>query len=188
MHRQMQPFSGHAVRTCLAANLAKLDKVHQRKSMASFSGRNADSDLAGGGSSVPQPTASNSNTSSSNTPCAAPISPDSNSSSTSPSTNGSQPSAKDTSELSKLKDDVSKLSELVTNQARMLQDQMKDLEHARSLIDMHALKKTLNPPAPTETIKAGWNKDVKPFEVQRNAIGDRRYLGGYDARFHSTNL
>ncbi|KAL0025571.1 hypothetical protein WJX79_002535 [Trebouxia sp. C0005] len=70
----------------------------------------------------------------------------------------------------------------------MLQGQMKDLEDARSLIDVHAMTNTLSTAAPIQTIRAGWNKDVKPFEVQRNAIGDRRYLGGYDARYHSTNM
>ena len=28
---------------------------------------------------------------------------------------------------------------------------------------------------------------VRPFDAQRAAIGDRRYLGMYDARFHSTH-
>ena len=32
------------------------------------------------------------------------------------------------------------------------------------------------------------NGPINPFEAQRAAgIGDRRYLGKYDARFHSTN-
>jgi len=111
-----------------------------------------------------------------------------------PHRNGSTPPSQEnstqtnTNELSQLRNEVSKLSELVTNQARMLQGQMKDLEDARSLIDMHAMTNTLSMAAPTQTIRAGWNKDVQPFEVQRNAIGDRRYLGGYDARYHSTNM
>ena len=28
---------------------------------------------------------------------------------------------------------------------------------------------------------------MRPFDAQRSAIGDRRYLGGFDARFHSTS-
>lgn len=32
-----------------------------------------------------------------------------------------------------------------------------------------------------------WNPNIRPFDAQRAAIGDRRYLGGFDARFHSTN-
>ena len=32
----------------------------------------------------------------------------------------------------------------------------------------------------------GWNPQIRPFDAQRAAIGDRRYLGGFDARFHST--
>ena len=31
------------------------------------------------------------------------------------------------------------------------------------------------------------NGVVRPFDAQREAIGDRRYLGSYDARFHSTH-
>ena len=31
------------------------------------------------------------------------------------------------------------------------------------------------------------NGVVRPFDAQREAIGDRRYLGMYDARFHSTH-
>lgn len=34
---------------------------------------------------------------------------------------------------------------------------------------------------------AGWDGNLRPFDAQRAAIGDRRFLGGYDARFHSTN-
>lgn len=36
--------------------------------------------------------------------------------------------------------------------------------------------------------KASRSGPINPFEAQRAAgIGDRRYLGKYDARFHSTN-
>ena len=153
--------------------------------MASFSGRNADSELAGGGSSIPQPQASNAGASSTNTSHEAPSTASSNGAASDSKAVQSQQHGN--TNISDLQVEVSKLSELVTNQARMLQEQMKDLEHARSLIDMHAMTNTLTASAPTQTIKAGWDKNVKPFEVQRKAIGDRRYLGGYDARFHSTN-
>ena len=154
--------------------------------MAAFSQRNADSELAGGGSSIPQPQASNAGASSTNTSHEAPSTASSNGASS--DSKADQPLQQHNStDISDLQHEVRKLSELVTNQARMLQEQMKDLEHARSLIDMHAMSNTLSASAPTQTIKAGWDKNVKPFEVQRNAIGDRRYLGGYDARFHSTN-
>lgn len=160
--------------------------------MASFTGRNADSDLAGGGSSIPQPQARNAGASSTNTSETLPAVPKSNGVTPNRANSASQDSGsaqqnQSAGDISELRTEVSKLSELVTNQAKLLQEQMKDLEHARSLIDMHAVTNTLSASAPTQTIKAGWNKDVKPFEVQRNAIGDRRYLGGYDARFHSTN-
>lgn len=32
----------------------------------------------------------------------------------------------------------------------------------------------------------GWNPNIRPFDAQRTAIGGRRFLGGFDARFHST--
>ena len=171
-------------RLCLLTQ-SQHDKAQHNTAAASFSSRHADSDLAGGGSSIPQPLASSAGPTSTTTPTASPPSPN---------CNGSTPPSQEdntqvnTDELSQLRNEVSKLSQLVTNQARMLQGQMKDLEDARSLIDVHAMTNTLSTAAPIQTIRAGWNKDVKPFEVQRNAIGDRRYLGGYDARYHSTNM
>lgn len=35
-------------------------------------------------------------------------------------------------------------------------------------------------------MSSGWNPNIRPFDAQRTAIGDRRFLGGFDARFHST--
>ncbi len=184
LHRNARRSTMQSVRHCLLTQ-SQHDKAQHTTAAASFSSRNADSDLAGGGSSIPQPLASNAGSASTTTPTTSPPSP---------GCNGSIPPSQEdstqtnTNELSQLRNEVSKLSQLVTNQARMLQGQMKDLEDARSLIDMHAMTNTLSMAAPTQTISAGWNKDVKPFEVQRNAIGDRRYLGGYDARYHSTNM
>ena len=182
IRRPFQHFSTQSLRPCLVVQSSKQDRA-QQSTAASFSGRPADIDLAGGGSSIPQPQASNAGS-------ASPPTPSSTGSRPPAQQHGSQPETQQsrTNELSQLRSDVSKLSELVTTQARMLQGQMHDLEQARSLIDMHAMTNTLSMSAPTQTIKAGWNKDVKPFEVQRTAIGDRRYLGGYDARFHSTNM
>lgn len=182
LHRRLEPFSQQAARSALLQHGKALNSM----CTASFSGRNADSELAGGGSSIPQPQASNAGASSTNTSHETPSTARSNGAATDSTTDQSQQQPGNTN-ISDLQVEVSKLSELVTNQARMLQEQMKDLEHARSLIDMHAMTNTLSASAPTQTIKAGWDKNVKPFEVQRNAIGDRRYLGGYDARFHSTN-
>ena len=187
LQRRVEPLSQHAQRLCLSQQISHHRKGLNCTCMASFTGRNADSDLAGGGSSIPQPQARNAGASSTNTSDTAPAVPKSNG-----SNSGSQDSRvsqqyQGAADISELRTEVSKLSELVANQARLLHEQMKDLEHARSLIDMHAMTNTHSASAPTQTIKAGWNKDVKPFEVQRNAIGDRRYLGGYDARFHSTN-
>jgi len=184
LHRNAKRFTMQSVRLSVLMQ-SQHEKAQHTTAAASFSSRNADSDLAGGVSSIPQPMASNAGSASTTTPTASPPSP---------SCNGSVPPSQEdstqvnTDELSQLRNEVSKLSQLVTNQARMLQGQMKDLEDARSLIDMHAMTNTLSMAAPTQTIRAGWNKDVKPFEVQRNAIGDRRYLGGYDARYHSTNM
>lgn len=184
LHRNARRFTMQSVRLCLHTQ-SKRDKTQHTTAAASFSSRNADNDLAGGGSSIPQPLASNAGSASTTTSSASPPSPHSNGSTPPSQENSTQTN---TNELSQLRNEVSKLSELVTNQARMLQGQMKDLEDARSLIDMHAMTNTLSMAAPTQTIRAGWNKDVQPFEVQRNAIGDRRYLGGYDARYHSTNM
>ena len=182
IYRPWKQFSTQSFRPCLAAQLSRQERA-QQSTAASFSGRDADGGLAEDGGSISQPVASNAGT-------ASPPSLASNGSRPPEHQNGSTPEAQPPSsnELSQLRSEVSKLSELVTAQARMLQGQMHELEQARSLIDMHAMTNTLSLTAPTQTIKAGWNKDVKPFEVQRTAIGDRRYLGGYDARFHSTNM
>lgn len=184
LQRRIKPFSQHAAGTGFLKHPS-----HQRNTstwcVAAFSGRNADSDLAGGGSSIPQPQASNAGASSTNTASEAPTTASSNGAGLRAQADQQQQCC--SSAVSNLQGEFSKLSDLVTNQARMLEEQMKDLEHARSLIDMHAVTNTLSASAPTQTIKTGWHKDIKPFEVQRNAIGDRRYLGGYDARFHSTN-
>lgn len=179
LQRTFRPFSQQATRSALLQH-------GNRVCTASFSGRNADSELAGGGSSIPQPQASNAGASSTNTSLEASRTASSNGAA--PDSKANQPQQQHgNTNISDLQLEVSKLSELVTKQARMLQEQMKDLEHAKGLIDMHAMTNTLSASAPTQTIKAGWDKDIKPFEVQRTAIGDRRYLGGYDARFHSTN-
>ena len=181
LHQAIKPLSQHASKTTL--HWKALNSV----CMASSSGRNADSELAGGGSSIPQPQASNAGASSTNTSLEAPKTSSSNGAGLGPKADDFQQQQRGSNDISDLQGEVSKLSELVTNQARMLQEQMRDLEHARSLIDMHSMTNTLSATAPTQTIKAGWHKDIKPFEVQRCAIGDRRFLGGYDARFHSTN-
>lgn len=190
IHQCVRRFGVHSSRTSTVTQPTRQDKGQHSTAVASFSGRNADSDLAGGGSSIAQPSASNAGCDSTNTPAAPTASSSNNGSSPPVQKHGpeQQEPQFSTNEVSQLRNEVSKVSELVANQARMLQGQMKDLEHARGLIDMHAMTNTLSNAAPTQTIKAGWNKDVKPFEVQRNAIGDRRYLGGYDARFHSTNM
>ncbi|KAL3151110.1 hypothetical protein ABBQ38_012977 [Trebouxia sp. C0009 RCD-2024] len=184
-HPSIKPMSQHAVRAALVQQGRHQGKATSTLCLAAFSGRNADSEFAGGGSSIPQPQASNAGSSSTNTSKDAPTTASSNGASSGQQADQHQQHS--SSAISDLQGQVSKLSELVTNKARMLEAQVKDLEHARSLIDMHAITNTLSASAPTQTIKAGWHKDIKPFEVQRSAIGDRRYLGGYDARFHSTN-
>lgn len=143
------------------------------------------SDLAGGSSSLPQPQALNAGeaTATQSGPKQA-SSKRLRSDSSNGSSNGSMPDS--SQDVQQLRQDLSHLSETVTAQAKALQEQMLALQQARQLIDSTAASNILR--APEQSQQSGWNKDIKPFEVQRNAIGDRRYLGGYDARFHSTNM
>lgn len=144
------------------------------------------SDLAGGGSSLPQPQACNAGESSSTTPPRQPATQAN--SSDNPQSNGAsvQSMAPSGEEVQQLRQDVSQLSRTVTAQAKALQEQMMALQQAHQLIDVKTAGTAFKPSSPSQ--HNGWNKDIKPFEIQRNAIGDRRYLGGYDARFHSTNM
>ena len=190
LYQRGKPFSHRAIRACPGELASQQGRALSSTCQASYSGRNADSDLAGGGSSIPQPQASNAGLSSTNTGAPHSCPPSSSKGITSAlpvQANGAQQPPEGPQGIAELRSEVSKLSELVTNQARMLSEQVQALEQARSLINMHSMTSTLSATAPTQTIKAGWNPDIKPFEVQRSAIGDRRYLGGYDARFHSTN-
>ena len=143
------------------------------------------SDLAGEGSSLPQPQACNAGEVTSRK-----ASRTTSNLEQSHQSNGTsaQSSTSTISELQQLRQDLSQLSQTVTAQAKALQDQTLAVQQARQLAESTDASRSIRSADSFSSRQSGWNKDVKPFEVQRNAIGDRRYLGGYDARFHSTNM
>jgi hypothetical protein len=65
------------------------------------------------------------------------------------------------------------MRQLVSGQQALLQKQTQTIDELKSLL-------TVQTPAPP---KKGV---VRPFDAQRAAYTDRRLLGMYDARFHST--
>ncbi|KAL6759865.1 histidine phosphatase superfamily [Haematococcus lacustris] len=75
--------------------------------------------------------------------------------------------------------DVTQLHQTVLAQQAQLELQARQIAELRA--ELRARQAVLQP-AP----RPGWNPSVSPFEAQRVAIGDRRLLGLFDARFHST--
>ena len=156
-------------------------------SIASYESRMNGSELAGGESSIPQPSARNAGPSTNSSPATGqPI--QHNTLQPPALTNGAsqQPHSSTEHDVTQLKADLDRLSSTVEAQAKALQAQMSALQDAKQLIDARAISTTLADS--TQSVQTGWSRDIKPFEIQRNAIGDRRYLGGYDARFHSTHM
>lgn len=73
------------------------------------------------------------------------------------------------------------LQATVTAQQQVIQQQQSLVDELRACVTCNRTfavnaPAASPPPAP-----------VRPFDAQRQAIGDRRYLGLYDARFHSTS-
>lgn len=187
--RSQKTFASHALsvsgRACRPQPVQRCRPQHNTVSASAGNCGNV-SDLAGGGSSLPQPQACNAGQNSS-APSPWQPSAEANSSDTKQS-NGTTTHSRtpSTDEVQQLRQEVSQLSKTVTAQAKALQEQMLAVQQANQMIDIKTAGTAFRPSSPSQ--QSGWNKDVKPFEVQRNAIGDRRYLGGYDARFHSTNM
>lgn len=64
-----------------------------------------------------------------------------------------------------------------------------DVEHSSRLLQIDVIKGMQRQIAEdSKMVSSSRSGPINPFEAQRAAgIGDRRYLGKYDARFHSTN-
>lgn len=171
-----------AILQCLTSS-----RPQHSTSIASCESRINVSELAGDESSIPQPSARNAGQSTSKTPASEqPVQP--NTPQPPALTNGASqhPQPSTNHDMDQLKTDLQRLSSTVEAQAKALQAQMSALQDAKQLMDARAISTTLA--ETTQSSQTGWSRDIKPFEIQRNAIGDRRYLGGYDARFHSTNM
>ena len=185
LHHALHPNKLLTFGKATAIQSLRLCKSQHSTATASLGNCGNVSDLAGEGSSLPQPQACNAGEATSRKTSRTTSNPEH-----SHQSNGSSAlsSPSTSSELQQLREDLSQLSQTVTAQAKALQEQTLALQQARQLADSTDANRSIRSADSFSSQQSGWNRDIKPFEVQRNAIGDRRYLGGYDARFHSTNM
>lgn len=71
-------------------------------------------------------------------------------------------------EVEEIKEQLSRLQEVVLLQQEVLEGQRKELEEVKK--------------------ERRWSGEKSPLESQAVAIGDRRLVGKFDARFHSLSL
>ena len=81
-------------------------------------------------------------------------------------------------ELGSLRQDLSGLRELLSTQAELVREQSHAIRQLKGMVSVQT-QRVVN--------SARSRPEVRPLDAQLAAIGDRRYLGMYDARFHSTN-
>eukprot|EP00195_Chlamydomonas_chlamydogama_P012286 CAMPEP_0202901526 /NCGR_PEP_ID=MMETSP1392-20130828/14302_1 /ASSEMBLY_ACC=CAM_ASM_000868 /TAXON_ID=225041 /ORGANISM="Chlamydomonas chlamydogama, Strain SAG 11-48b" /LENGTH=410 /DNA_ID=CAMNT_0049588099 /DNA_START=245 /DNA_END=1477 /DNA_ORIENTATION=- len=95
------------------------------------------------------------------------------------------PPAAQNSDISQLREQLGTLTTLLETQQRVIDKQQALIDQLRASVTR--TKETAPvPPASVSAPSLGWNSKLSPFESQRIGIGDRRLLGLYDARFHST--
>ena len=92
------------------------------------------------------------------------------------------------SDINLLKAQFNDLSSLLRSQQQTIEEQQQTIESLRSPISRHPLIMSGGETGP------GWrasnratSTSVSPFDSQRIGIGDRRLLGLFDSRFHSTS-
>lgn len=84
-----------------------------------------------------------------------------------------------------LKDHLANLQNIVKEQQAIIQQQQDAIDGIKGYItkQRQSSLSSVKPPH----LWRGEPREVRPFDAQRVSIGDRRYLGLYDARFHSTS-
>lgn len=70
------------------------------------------------------------------------------------------------------------MRELITAQAQLVRQQSHAIKQLKGMVSVQTQRVV-------ESARPG--PEVRPLHAQLAAIGDRRMLGMYDARFHSTN-
>ena len=81
-------------------------------------------------------------------------------------------------ELSSLREDMGSMRELLSTQAELVRQQSHAIRQLKGMVSVQTQQVV-------KSVRA--KQEVRPLDAQLAAIGDRRYLGMYDARFHSTN-
>eukprot|EP00208_Stichococcus_sp_RCC1054_P002445 CAMPEP_0206143802 /NCGR_PEP_ID=MMETSP1473-20131121/21850_1 /ASSEMBLY_ACC=CAM_ASM_001109 /TAXON_ID=1461547 /ORGANISM="Stichococcus sp, Strain RCC1054" /LENGTH=483 /DNA_ID=CAMNT_0053539373 /DNA_START=173 /DNA_END=1621 /DNA_ORIENTATION=+ len=92
-------------------------------------------------------------------------------------------------QIAALRSDLQKLQKALNTQTAAAQQQFLSINSLERQAQGRSAPqpRTHLPQGTTGSGSRGWSPGISPFEAQRTAIGDRRYLGGFDARFHSTN-
>ena len=83
-----------------------------------------------------------------------------------------------TDELSSVRQELASVRELLSVQAELVRQQSHAMKQLQGMVKVQT-QKVVNAARP--------KPEVRPLDAQLAALGDRRYLGMYDARFHSTN-
>ena len=81
-------------------------------------------------------------------------------------------------ELNGLRQELSSVRELVSAQAELFRQQSLAISQLKSMLQVQT----------QQVVKAAQPRtELRPLDAQLAALGDRRYMGMYDARFHSTH-
>lgn len=95
-----------------------------------------------------------------------------------PALSAFQPAATLGEDLGSLRRELSGMRELLGQQAELVRQQSHAIKQLKGMVKVQT----------QQTVDAVKSRPaVRPLEAQLAALGDRRYLGMYDARFHSTN-
>lgn len=104
------------------------------------------------------------------------------------------------SEVQQLRENVQQLMSTVREQQIALAQQQATIQQLQGTLDNLQVNSgasnsssSTTPPQPLEQQQSGiksfvWDSSIRPFEVQKVALWDRRARGLYDARYHSTSM
>ena len=91
------------------------------------------------------------------------------------------------SDIDLLKAQFNDLSSLLRSQQHIIEEQQQTIESLRSPISRHPLIMSGGETGWRASNTRAASTSVSPFDSQRIGIGDRRLLGLFDSRFHSTS-
>lgn len=82
--------------------------------------------------------------------------------------------------------ELDELRKLLHLQQSIIDKQQNSIDQLKKLVEQQHQTNQAQKQNAGQQASTGWNSSISPFEAQRIGIGDRRLLGLYDARFHST--